>query len=466
MSIMQDLPAQSLHANFVLNIDQNLKTLGVTWNAKDDNFYYTPKPISLKGSQSKRSILSEIAKIFDPLGLLAPIILYLKKLMQDIWRIGTTWDESLPQNILTDWMNFVRQWGSMHPISFGRKLLLLNHENIQLHGFCDASNIGYGACIYVRSSDAKGNTVAHLLSAKSRVAPLKLLTTPRLELCGALLLAQLYHEISSVIDINQFASCTFWCDSTIVLHWLMTPAHKLKMYVANRVINTKQLSGNHEWRYVASEENPADALSRGQLPYDFVKNQMWIHGPTWLIKSGNYWPVKMINTIQIPKLKEKICASVITVEDNMLTKFSSYAKTVRVIAYCLRFRKSNKYKGFLNVEEINEAEICIIRLLQKLCFSDILIALNRPNDRETKKFANLSPFIDERGVIRVGERLHKSNLSFAQKHPILLPKHHLTECLIRETHQKLYHTGIQTTLYNIRKKFWLSNGKNYVRKII
>ncbi|XP_066583634.1 uncharacterized protein [Prorops nasuta] len=149
--IIKDLPTEAIHTNFILNMDKTLKTLGISWNATDDKICYTPYCIQTVKSRTKRCILSEIAKIFDPIGLLGPVILYLKRLMQKIWQQGLAWDESLPQAIHSEWLSFVAQWESMGRIFFDRKLLILNHQIIQLHGFSDASTNGYGACIYVRS---------------------------------------------------------------------------------------------------------------------------------------------------------------------------------------------------------------------------------------------------------------------------------------------------------------------------
>ncbi|XP_066585086.1 uncharacterized protein [Prorops nasuta] len=464
--IINDLPAESVHAHFIINIDTTLKTLGITWNADTDEICYIPKRIQICKTPTKRIILSELAKVFDPLGLLGPIIFYLKWLMQNIWRQKINWDESLPQGIYTDWLNFVRQWEIMGTISFDRNLLIPNCKNIQLHGFCDASSRGYGACLYIRSQGQDGNIATHLLGAKSRVAPIKPTTIPRLELCGATLLAQLYNEVSKTIDKRMFESCTFWCDSTIVLCWLNTPPHKLKTYVANRVMNTKQLSEGHEWRHINSKENPADAISRGQLPIDFANNKLWRHGPNWLSSSEKSWPKTKYNVTMIPELKEETCFSNCTNDFDVFTRFSSYAKTTRIVAYCLRVCKSNKYRGPLCIDELNEAEEHIIKLLQGIHFSDVIVSLNKPRNTSPQKFANLSPFQDDRGVLRVGGRIHKSNLSFGQKHPILMPKQHLTTCITRESHCRLLHAGVQTTLYDIRQKYWISNGRNYVRKVI
>ncbi|XP_018359718.1 PREDICTED: uncharacterized protein LOC108758967 [Trachymyrmex cornetzi] len=463
--IVNDLMASALRTNFVLNLDQTLKTLGITWSTRDDQICYSTNPIRSSEKLTKRIILSEIAKIFDPLGLLGPIIMYAKKLIRNVWRCTLHWDESIPQNIHTAWSTFTKQWETMNTIYFDRKLLVGNCNNIQIHGFCDASNIGYGACIYVRSRGGKGETRVRLLCAKSRVAPLKTVSTPRLELCGALLLAQLYRETSNALD-RVVQRSVFWCDSTVVLHWLKTPAHLLKTYVANRVVSIQEITGSKEWRHVRSEDNPADAISRGQLPLDFSRNRMWFTGPSWLTNDESEWPNESVHMKEIPELKRNTCLTTINKNLDIFDKFSSYSKLLRVIAYCLRVRHRNKYCGPLDTKEINEAEIRVLKLLQDNQFSGEIKILNKASNIKGK-FANLNPFLDENELIRVGGRLQMSKLTSAQKHPILLPsRHHVTDCIIRETHEKHHHAGIQTTLYIVRQKFWLPDGRNQVRKII
>ncbi|XP_066583621.1 uncharacterized protein [Prorops nasuta] len=292
------------------------------------------------------------------------------------------------------------------------------------------------------------------------------MTIPRLELYGALLLAQLYDEIYKSLKGELFNSCTFWCDSSIVLHWLRTPPHKLKTYVANRVLNTRDLCGKHEWKYVQSKDNPADAISRGQSPYEFKLNKLWQRGPDWLSKPKQQWPKNTIPNTEITELRKESCLSLVTEQLSIFNKFSSYHKTIRIVAYCLRFRKNSEHIGLLSNIEILKAEEKTIKHLQSIYFTDIINSLNHPNKTVNKKFAILSPFLDEQGIIRVGGRIHKSNLSYAQRHPILLPKHHLMECLIREIHLKLHHSGVLTTLYHLRQRFWLLDGKNYVKRVI
>ena len=171
---------------------------------------------------------------------------------------------------------------------------------------------------------------------------------------------------------------------------------------------------------------------------------------------------------EIPELKKNVCLTVTTSNDlGILDRFSSYSKLLRIVAYCLRVLPGNTYTGSLNAEEINKAEIRILKILQSIRFPEDIKRLKHKLSMDRSKFANLNPFLDENDLIRVGGRLQNSNLTFNQKHPILLPnRHSLTDRIIPETHETYFHAEIQTTLYLIRQKFWLSDGRNQVRKIV
>ncbi|CAK9827685.1 hypothetical protein ANTRET_LOCUS5354 [Anthophora retusa] len=216
-TLLQGLPEGHVNVKLQSHDDKTLKTLGVAWNSQQDSIVYAVKSIATRTRITKRIILSEIARIFDPLGLLGPVIITAKLIMQKLWQLKLDWDESVPTSIHTAWTNYHTQLNLLNDLAFERHLLLPNAINIQLHGFCDASENGYGACIYLRSSDKSGKVQSRLLCAKSRVAPLKAMTIPRLELCGAHLLAKLYHSVlrSIHVKINQ---AIFWTDSTITLH--------------------------------------------------------------------------------------------------------------------------------------------------------------------------------------------------------------------------------------------------------
>ncbi|XP_076483010.1 uncharacterized protein LOC117161893 [Bombus vancouverensis nearcticus] len=151
----------------------------------------------------------------------------------------------------------------------------------ELHGFCDASERAFGACVYLRIITPDGHVWTRLLTAKSKVAPLKSQTIPRLELSGALLLASLATTVLQALPSN-ISRTVYWTDSTIVLHWINTSPHTLKTFVANRVTEIQQKTHTSDWRHIPTADNPADLISRGQSPEDFLRPAIWQHGPEWL----------------------------------------------------------------------------------------------------------------------------------------------------------------------------------------
>ncbi|RLU25950.1 hypothetical protein DMN91_002113 [Ooceraea biroi] len=366
----------------------------------------------------------------------------------------------------TDIEKMYCQLVAINQFVIGRALTESDCREIQVHGFCDASSVSYGAVLYIRSIGKRRNVSVRLLCAKSRVAPLKIVTIPRLELCGAVLLIRLFLEVNDVLNVPTVRA-TFWTDSTIVLHWINTSPHLLKTYVANRVAEIQGVADAGSWRHVKSEENPADALSRGQMPHAFLQNQLWLSGPPWLMNDEGGWPSRVTQTVDVPELRKNVCLATSNSNFDILTRYESYHKLLRVVAHCLRFMTKNKHTGPLRAEEIDEAEIHVLRILQSICFQEEIANLKHNGVPGKGKLANLNPFIDDKGLIRVSGRLRKSDLDFARKHPILLPnRHRVTDNIIREAHIRYYHAGIQTTLSVVRQRFWLLDGRNQVRKIV
>ncbi|XP_078051918.1 uncharacterized protein LOC144478073, partial [Augochlora pura] len=299
-SLVNSCNEQAKNDTVHFNATETKRTLGVCWNARLDTISYSVSMDATSQRITKRGMLSQIAKLFDPLGLLGPVIILAKILMQELWKSKLDWDESVPQSIHTAWTNYVQQLPCLNSFQIARKVLITQATCVQLHGFADASECGYGACIYFRSTDNKGRTISRLICAKSRVAPLKTVSLPRLELCAALLLAKLYRATISRLKLN-FSKVRFWSDSIITLYWLRSSPHKLKTFVANRVSEIQGITGSTNWRHVPTKDNPADYISRGQMPEEFVSNVVWLYGPEWLVRSEDTWPEGLLPKIEIPE---------------------------------------------------------------------------------------------------------------------------------------------------------------------
>ncbi|XP_041785566.1 uncharacterized protein LOC121600845 [Anopheles merus] len=267
---------------------ETVKALGVSWEPEHDVLSFESAISSDVSIPTKRSILSNVARMFDPLGLISPIVIRAKMMMQELWLQKAGWDEYVPDTICKKWKAIQQDWQLISEFKVSRYALLPG-ARIQLHTFCDASEAAYGACIYARCEGESGQIRITLLSSKSRVAPLKRVTLPRLELCAAVLGAHLHHRVKKAMGINV-AESFFWSDSTITLTWISATPNTWATFVANRVSEVQHYSHPRQWRHVPGASNPADLVSRGTSAADFLKSKLWSFGPDWLSLPASIWP--------------------------------------------------------------------------------------------------------------------------------------------------------------------------------
>ncbi|XP_060831683.1 uncharacterized protein LOC132915932 [Bombus pascuorum] len=308
-----------------------------------------------------------------------------------------------------------------------------------------------------------GHIWTRLLTAKSKVAPLKSQTIPRLELSGALLLASLTTAVLQALS-KPITRIVYWTDSTIVLHWINTSPHTLKTFVANRVADIQRQTQTSEWRHLSTTDNPADLISRGQTPEDLLRSTMWQQGPKWLQKAEKYWPKwNPVPLTEIPEQKKATCLSLISADHSPLERFSSWPKLIRITARCLRWRQPRHRGNPLTAQDLSIAHNKIIKLLQRCYFADDIRQL-QINQKSTLKgkLQRLNPFLDKDGMLRVGGRLSHSTLPFSQKHPIILPKSTVTTLIIEHEHRLSLHAGTQATLYALRRSYWPIDGRSQV----
>jgi len=219
---------------------------------------------------TKRNILSSIATIFDPLGLIKPIVIVAKIIMEKL----------LP--VLKEWEDYCQELVKIEHIIIPRKIIECDEFiKVQIHGFADASTVAYGACLYIRTTDYAGKHYTRLIVAKSRVAPLKTISLARLELCAAVLLVRLSQKIIPKLRIKVTREY-YWSDSSIVLSWINAPSSRWKTFVAHRVGEIQEVTSSSQWRHVKSENNPADIISRGCTPEKLQNDILWWGGPSWI----------------------------------------------------------------------------------------------------------------------------------------------------------------------------------------
>ncbi|XP_036341119.1 uncharacterized protein LOC118750508, partial [Rhagoletis pomonella] len=212
--LLKDIPKTNLLTEDFLEFEETsaVKALGIRWNAHTDLFYLMARPLEESDMPTKRVILSAIAKLFDPLGWLAPIIIVAKILMQGIWREGTDWDKTVTPITLDRWKKFTHHYHEIDNIRIPRWVHFSPTDDVEVHGFCDASEKAYAAAVYLRVTQ-NAKDVVSLLLAKTKVAPVKTISLPRLELCGAVLLAEIIETVMKSLDLGHLKS-HLWTDST------------------------------------------------------------------------------------------------------------------------------------------------------------------------------------------------------------------------------------------------------------
>jgi hypothetical protein len=431
--LLQTLPQEHLESPVFLEATNEplFSILGLHWSPISDCFTYSLN-FPLDPQPTKRSVLSLIAKIYDPCGFLSPCIMLAKCFMQYLWTTGLTWDEPLPTHCADKWHAFVADAQHLKKVSIPRALKMSLASAIELHGFSDASEAGYAAVVYFRCQLDNGDVIIRPIIAKTRVSPLKKVTLPRLELSAAHLLAQLVAHCLSLIKTKVTTQhIHLWCDSSVVLTWLRTPPYRLKTYVANRVSQTQELIPLESWRHIASADNPADCASRGISASLLVDHPLWWTGPLWLKlphcdwPSSQFVPMDLSSSDEMKKTPLAILTTVQQKEWDLMSTFSSWNKLQRIVALVLRFlhncRENERIKGPLTPSEITKARLRIFSLVQQAAFADEISSLQNQRDCSTR-IQRLMPFLDSDGILRVGGRLSRSSLPQESQHPVLLPK--------------------------------------------
>ena len=446
------------------------KVLGVVWDRHSDTFSYKVNVQEADRETeklTKRKILGKVARIYDPIGFAAPIIIKAKTGIQKLWQGGYDWDEELPDG--DEWRGLFGEMSKLNDISLERCLKPQNARGKPvLCIFCDASEIAYGACAYLRWKTDDDKYEVRFVTAKSKVAPLKALTIPRLELLAGVLAARMHEAISKEMRL-QVEKAVFFTDSMIVLQWIKSSARTYKAFVSSRVGEIQTLTDPADWKHIPGEVNVADKVSRG-ISVEKLSEE-WKGGPIFLLTDESEWPTdKAVVNCKGARSEEKTKSQsvFVTAETSEVIdckRTLSWRKLLRTTAYVFRFiqiLKAKLQKGpqpddkvTLSPSELDSAEKYWVKRAQ----ISLLPRL------EKGEFKVLTPFVDNDGVIRVGGRVENLVTSYESKHPALLPaSHHISLMIIRSTHE-LGHHGVATTTAKTRRKFWILQGYRLAKTV-
>ena len=451
------------------------KALGIRWEVGEDVFKIK---VDVKEQEvTRKSMLSVVASMYDPLGLVSPCIITGRMLFQEATRLQLKWDEEVPEHIAVRWKQWLNEMGELDEVSFPR---CMKKEGVayEIHNFSDASEKGYGCCSYLKSILEDGTVHVSLIMSKAKVCPMKHVTIPRLELQAALLSAQMNEMIREQLDI-PISRCYFWVDSQIVLAYIRNKKKRLKTYVANRVSKIHSISEVADWKFVPGKDNPADHVSRGMHPKE-LKNGVWESGPEFLKKKEVEEEEEAELSVDDVEVKKEVQVFRIEVEEDPIMKiaryFSSWRKVKRAVAWLmkikkrLRSKKNEEDQGEITVEDMKQAEEVIIRHVQGQMFPEELRRLRLGDSvQKSSPIKCLRPMLDERGIMCVEGRLKnmKKAAEMIQpgKHPVIMSSDHVVSKLIITDYHERAHQGTEWTLSLLRQKYWITRARSKIKKV-
>lgn len=496
--VMSHFPTEDL-AKDLMSLDlikENLpiqRSLGLSWNLRTDSFTFR---LSLdEKPYTRRGVLSCLNSFYDPIGFVAPVLVRGKLLLRKFIEESTDWDQHLPEQYQVEWDQWKQQLPFLENLEIPRPYLPVSPEKLfkrEVHVFTDASEEAIATVAFLRAEDQDGNLHCGFIMGKGKVAPKKAVTIPRLELCAAVLGIEISKIIKEQLDIDP-KEMHFHTDSKVVLGYIYNRTRRFYTYVSNRVEKIHKVSSPEQWSYVPSEHNPADQATR-PVSVESMKNSLWLCGP-------KQWFHQYQNTVKtadetvplehelVDSESDKEIRPILTVKKlhigesslgtGKFTKYSTWNGLVAGIArlkhiarawsgtsQCRGWHSCNKAK---DVKLYLETEKHIIREVQNEAFLEEIRCIRENKDlNRGSSLLKLHPFLDSDGIVRVGGRLSKSDLSNHERNPIIIPgKHHIATLLVRHYHQLTKHQGRHFTEGSIRSAgYWITGAKRIVSSVI
>lgn len=501
--VINKLPSSHVNSNLLIDFDKDdaseiYKVLGSYWNPLKDIIQFKQiaemqlREKSLKDDYhpSKRELLSFVMKIYDILGLIAHFIIRGRMIIQKVWREQLGWDEPISDDIQQLWKQWLEKFDEISVLEIPRHYGYFSNDvdDVQIHLFSDASAEAYAACAYLRFKFTDGSVKTILVFAKTRVAPLKHTTIPKMELNGAVIASRIYTMVKKQHTRIKTSSSRFWTDSEIVLKWIYNTQSKTQAFVAPRIAEIRDATSIRSWRYVPTLDNPADDGTKLNNINFGDYSQRWYHGPDFLKFEESEWPANKIeykeedNLLHVNAImktpKSIYYAGVLKIiKPSTRAKWSKYKKIVAVL-----FRAKNNFAslvGFISRQggdiitpsELNLATKFIIKEIQKATWPEETSLLQAGRTLYPKKhaeLASLQAFCSSDGLIRTRTRMTDNPwLPYDFKHPIILPKSHETvDAIAREYHERNGHVGTECVINRLRACFWIIGARQAVIRAV
>ncbi|XP_058467437.1 uncharacterized protein LOC131439240 [Malaya genurostris] len=459
------------------------KVLGMWWCTTSNTFTYRVgwsrlDRALLEGRRhpTKREVLRVLMTIFDPLGLIANFLMFLKILLQEVWRSGVQWDDPIDELSYEKWKLWLKVLPEVEKVSVPRCYRVLTslsaRMEIQLHTFVDASENGFAATVHLRYVQ-NGMVECNLVSAKTRVAPLKFTSIPRLELQAAVIGTRLARTIEECLS-TPISKRYFWTDSWDVICWINSDHRRYSQFVAFRISEILELTEINEWRWVPTKLNVADDATKWVGRPNMTPENRWFKGPEFLQRPEEEWPkFPTRKSSTTAELRPSLLLHYITPDAIIIVnKYSSWKRLVNVVARVYRFPANCHRKqqgkpivtGPLTTEELQTGECYLYRRAQIEAYPEEIAILLKAQEypEEPRKqipknseLYQLSPVLDRYGVVRMqGRTRHCVYATEDAKNPIVMPRdHYITTLIIAYYHNKYHPQNHETTVNELRQKY-------------
>ena len=467
------------------------RALGVKWDTQNDTLSsyikLADKPLTRCG------LLSTLSSVYDPLGLGAPFLLKGRQIIEQLCRKMLNWDAPIDERSSYEWQKWKKNLSIVEDIKLPRCYRPRGFEriiNYSLHHFSDASECGYGQATYLRMVNDLEEKHCCLMFGKSRVAPVKYVSMPRLELTAATLSVKVSKMLREELDIH-ISSEVFWTGSQVVLGYINNDSRRFKIFLANRVQFIGDNTDIKQWLYISTHDNPADDASRGLDLKNRGRMKKWFNGPefVWSCKETGLVGDNTVRHIteSDPELKNGLRVNLARVNDDVISILEAltlnWLKMNRVMAMVIlaknqwlnkiKKQTSDKQPNLINVEMLENAATVIFRMIERNSFLEEVKALssgthNSNGVNRSSSLFKLDPFLDRNDVLRVGGRVRRSKLTSNEAHPVVLPKtSNITEAVVIWSHRIIGHGGRGLNLNNLRKNgIWVLGANAVVRRII